>query len=232
MTVDITINAPQRIFVQGRGLDAELGGSLRLVGPLSAPQANGESELRRGRLSLLGRRLTFTEGTITFAGSLVPYLNFAAEASASDAVATVRVTGPADNPRFSFTSVPALPEDEVLARLLFGRAMGSLSPVQIAQLADAAATLAGRGGSTSLLNNLRDRLGVDDLDVRTNEDGGTSVAVGKYLNDRTYLTLEAGDRAGSSRAVIDLDVGRGVTLRGEAHDDGEAKGGIFFEREY
>lgn len=232
MTVDITVNAPQRIFVQGRGLDAELGGSLRLVGSLSSPQATGEFTLRRGRLSLLGRRLNFTEGTITFAGSLVPYLNFAAQSSASDATVTVRVSGRADDPKFSFSSVPALPEDEVLARLIFGRAMGSLSPLQIAQLADAAATLAGQGGTTSLLSTLRDRLGVDDLDVRTNDDGGTSVAVGKYLNDRTYLTIEAGDRAGSSKAAIDLDIGRGVKLRGEAYDDGQTKGGIFFEREY
>ena len=110
---------------------------------------------------------------------------------------SINVTGPADRPRFAFSSVPALPEDEVLARLIFGRSMSNLSPLQIAQLADAAAQLSGGGGTTSLLEALRSNLGVDDLDIRTNEQGGTSVAVGKYLNDRTYLTLEKGDKAGS-----------------------------------
>ena len=62
--------------------------------------------------------------------------------------------------------------------------------------------------------------------------GGTAVSAGKYLNDRTYLSIESGDKAGSGKASIDLDVGRGVKLRGEARDDGQAKGGIFFEREY
>ena len=145
---------------------------------------------------------------------------------------TVLVTGPANNPKFSFSSVPALPEDEVLARLIFGRSMSNLSPLQIAQLADAAAQLAGGGGATSLLSSLRDRLGVDDLDIQTNDEGDTTISVGKYLNDRTYVTIEKGAKAGSGRAAIDLDVGRGVKLRGEARDDGEAKGGIFFEREY
>jgi translocation and assembly module TamB len=232
LEIDITVNAPQRIFIQGRGLDAELGGSLRLVGPASSPQATGEFDLRRGRLALLGRRLTFTHGTLTFAGSLVPYLDLSAESTAGDATVTVLVSGPANNPKFSFSSVPALPEDEVLARLIFGRPMSNLSPLQIAQLADAAAQLAGGGGTTSLLTSLRERLGVDDLDLKTNEEGDTTVSVGKYLNDRTYLTIETGDRAGSGRAAIDLDVGRGVKLRGEARDDGEAKGGIFYEREY
>ena len=46
------------------------------------------------------------------------------------------------------------------------------------------------------------------------------------------FSLEKGDKAGSGRARIDLDIGKGVKLRGEANDSGEAKGGIFFEREY
>ncbi|MEP4423454.1 MAG: translocation/assembly module TamB domain-containing protein, partial [Nitratireductor sp.] len=147
--------------------------------------------------------------------------------------ATVAVTGQANNPKFSFTSTPSLPEDEVLARLIFRRSLSNLSPLQIAQLAAAAAQLAGVGGSTSLLDNLRDQIGVDDLDIKTDaETGKASVAVGKYLNDRTYVGIEKGDGAGTGKARIDLNIGRGVKLRGEASDGGEAKGGIFFEREY
>nr|WP_018428665.1 translocation/assembly module TamB domain-containing protein [Hoeflea sp. 108] len=232
LTLDITVNAPNQIFVQGRGLDAELGGSLRLTGSSASPQAMGEFTLRRGRLSILGKRLNFTSGSVGFAGSLVPTINFAAETTASDATVTIGITGQANNPKFSFSSVPALPEDEVLARLIFGRSMSNLSPLQIAQLADAAAQMAGIGGSTSLLSSLRATLGVDDLDIRTNDKGDTSVAVGKYLNDRTYLSIEKGDQPGSGKATIDLSVGRGVKLRGQATDAGEAKGGIFYEKEY
>ncbi len=74
--------------------------------------------------------------------------------------------------------------------------------------------------------------GVDDLDVTTDEKGGTAVSAGKYLNDRTYLSIQKGDKPGSGKARIDLDVGRGLKLRGEASDAGEAKGGIFYEKEY
>ncbi|ODT05444.1 MAG: hypothetical protein ABS58_15645 [Mesorhizobium sp. SCN 65-20] len=232
LTLDLTVNAPNQIFVQGRGLDAELGGNLRLTGSSASPQAVGEFTLRRGRLSILGKRLNFTRGSVGFSGSLVPTIDFAAETTAGDATITVAVSGEANNPKFAFTSVPALPEDEVLARLIFGRSMSNLSPLQIAQLAEAAAQMAGIGGSTSLLSTLRSTLGVDDLDIRTNDKGETSVAVGKYLNDRTYVTIEKGDQPGSGKATIDLTIGRGVKLRGQATDDGEAKGGVFYEREY
>ncbi|MBX3580494.1 MAG: translocation/assembly module TamB [Rhizobiaceae bacterium] len=231
LLLDVTVNAGNEIFVTGRGLDVELGGSLRLTGSTASPQTVGDFTLRRGRLLIIGRRLTFTRGTINFSGSLIPNLDLAADSDVGSTRVTITVSGPANNPRFDFTSVPSLPQDEVLARLIFGRSLSNLSPLQIAQLADAAASLAG-GGSTSLLSSLRSQLGVDDLDIQTNDDGSTSISAGKYLNDRTYFSLEQGGKAGSGRAKIDLDIGRGVTLRGEAGDGGQAKGGIFFEREY
>jgi translocation and assembly module TamB len=232
LALDVTVNAPNQIFIQGRGVDAELGGSLRLTGPASSPQAVGTFTLQRGRLSILGKRLTFTEGTVGFSGSLVPYLNLTATTTTTSATVTIVVSGEATNPKFTFSSVPALPEDEVLAQLIFGRSMSNLSPLQIAQLAEAAGQLAGVGGSTSLLENLRSAIGVDDLDVTTDDQGGTAVSAGKYLNDRTYVTIQKGDKPGSGKATIDLNVGKGVKLRGEANDAGEAKGGIFYEKEY
>ncbi|RJT41706.1 translocation/assembly module TamB [Mesorhizobium waimense] len=232
LALDVTVNAPNQIFIQGRGVDAELGGSLKLTGPAASPHAVGTFTLQRGRLSILAKRLTFTEGTVGFSGSLVPYLNLTATSTTSSATVTIVVSGEATNPKFTFSSVPALPEDEVLAQLIFGRSMSNLSPLQIAQLAEAAGQLAGVGGSTSLLENLRSAIGVDDLDVTTDEKGGTAVSAGKYLNDRTYVTIQKGDKPGSGKATIDLNVGRGVKLRGEANDAGEAKGGIFYEREY
>ena len=232
LALDVTVNAPNQIFIQGRGVDAELGGSLKLTGPASSPQAVGTFTLQRGRLTILAKRLTFTEGTIGFQGSLVPYLNMTATTTTSSATVTILVSGEATNPKFTFSSVPALPQDEVMAQLIFGQSMSKLSPLQIAQLASAAAQLAGVGGSTSLLENLQSAIGVDDLDVTTDDKGGTAVSAGKYLNDRTYVTIQKGDKPGSGKATIDLNVGRGVKLRGEANDAGEAKGGVFYEREY
>lgn len=233
LSLDLNVDAPRQLFVQGRGVDAELGGSIRLTGPASAPQATGLFTLRRGRLTVLDRRLDFSSGSLDFAGSLVPRLDFAATSSMSESTVTITVTGPATDPKFAFTSVPAAPEDEALAQLIFGRSLSNLSPLQIAQLASAAAQLAGVGGSTSLLDRLRAKIGVDDIDVKTDaKTGDTSVSVGKYLNDRTYVTIEKGSQPGSGKAAINLEVGKGVKLRGEAADDGSTKGGIFYEREY
>ena len=85
--------------------------------------------------------------------------------------------------------------------------------------------------STSLFEGLRNQLGVDDLDISTDEKGRTSVSVGRYLNERTYFELQQGGEAGA-KAIINLDVGRGVKLRGAAGGNGAGEAGIVYEHEY
>ncbi|MEC9462352.1 MAG: translocation/assembly module TamB domain-containing protein [Pseudomonadota bacterium] len=227
--LDLTISSPAQTFVRGRGIDAELGGTIRLTGTAAAPVVSGAFELRRGRMQILTRRLEITRATITFGGDLVPLLDLEATTTSGDATIVIRLTGLASDPEVSFTSSPALPQDEILAQLIFGQSLSRLSPLQIAQLADAAAQLAG-GRGTSLFQSLRSTLGIDDLDISTDETGGTSISAGKYLNDRTYLELEQSGSEGA-KAIINLDIGRGLKLKGEAGGSG-AGGGIFYEKEY
>lgn len=229
ITLDLQISAPNGIFVRGRGIDAELGGNLRVTGNALAPVIAGGFEMRRGRIVILTKRLDFTNGEITFGGGLIPILNMEARTSSAQTTIIVKVTGVANDPNISFSSSPALPQDEVLARLIFGQSMARLSPLQIAQLASAAAQLAG-GGSNSLLDTLRNNLGVDDLDINTDSSGQTTVSVGRYINDRTYFQVEQGG-SGGAEATINLDVGRGVKLKAGAGTEG-GKAGIFFEHEY
>ena len=118
----------------------------------------------------------------------------------------------------------------MLAQLIFGQSMSRLSPVQIAQLADAVSQLAGNR-STSLFEGLRNQLGVDDLDISTNAKGQTSVSVGRYLNERTYFELQQSEGSGA-KAIINLDVGRGVKLRAGAGGQGEGEAGVVYEHEY
>ena len=231
MTLDLEIDAPSHIFVRGRGIDAELGGRVTIRGTAAAPIVTGGFTMRRGRLTILNRRMDFSDKSrITFAGDLTPALDMEATSASGSTTLTVDVAGLATDPAITFSSSPALPQDEVLAQLIFGQSMSKLSPVQIAQLADAVSQLAGNR-STSLFEGLRNQLGVDDFDVSTDAKGQTSVSVGRYLNERTYFELQQGGSAGA-KAVINLDVGRGVKLRGAAGGNGAGEAGIVYEREY
>lgn len=228
--LDLTIRAPGRIFIRGRGLDAELGGTVRLAGTTSNVLPQGRFDLIRGRLDILGRRLALDEGFARLEGSFDPYIRLVASTAAEAISVRVIVEGLASAPEIRFESTPELPEDEVLARLFFGRGIDELSPLQAARLASAVATLAGRGGG-GVVDRLRQNFGLDDLDVTTGEGGAAALRAGRYISEKVYSEVTIG-ADGTSDISINLDVSPSLTVKGSAGSDGDTGLGIFFERDY
>ncbi|MDS1135657.1 translocation/assembly module TamB domain-containing protein [Nitratireductor indicus] len=230
MQMNVTVSAPARIFVRGRGLDAELGGTVRLTGPVTNIQPVGGFKMIRGRLSIIGQRITFDEGEVTLVGDFDPQLDFVARSQGNDIIVFIMVKGRVSDLNISFSSQPELPEDEVLARLIFNRGIDELSAIQIAQLAAAAAELAG-GSNTSLLGSLRSAAGLDDLDVVTDSEGNAAVRAGRYIQDNIYLGVEAGAK-GTTRGTINLDITDNLKARGSVGSNGDSSLGVFFEKDY
>ena len=228
--LDVQINAVDRIFVRGWGLDAELGGDLRLRGLLSAVNPIGAFNLIRGRIAIAGTRLDFSEGRLSFAGSLNPEVYFRTETQAGDYTVYLTISGALPEPDVVFSASPDLPEDEALAQLLFSTPINELSAFQIAQLASAVAFLTG-GGRPGLVDGIRSGLRLDNLDFTTDEQGETAVSAGKYIDDNIYLDLEA-QADGGTAATITLDITDELKARGSLESEGNSSLGIFFERDY
>ncbi|MEJ0011557.1 MAG: translocation/assembly module TamB domain-containing protein [Bauldia sp.] len=232
LRLDINLTGNSGVFVRGFGIDSELGGSLHLTGTTGNPQTAGGFQMRRGRIEALGRRFDFQSGTLTFAGDLVPLLDFEALATTTDGTVTLHVTGPANDPQISFTSSPDMPQEEILSRLLFERSVGTLSPLQAAQLIDAVAQLTGVSSGGGIFARIREATGLDDLDIRQSANGGTTVGVAKRINDNIRVGVEAGTDSAAGRVTIDLDLTKNLKARGEAGQDGSGKVGLTYEREY
>ena len=230
VALDILLSAPQQVFVRGRGLDAELGGALRLGGTTAAIVPTGEFSLLRGRLDMLGKRFALTEGQVALQGALVPWVLFRATTEQADVAITLTLEGEATQPNLQIVSIPDLPEEEVLALLLFGRGLGSLSPMQAAQLASAVATLAGKGGE-GIVSRLRTGFGLDDLDIGADEGGNATLRIGKYLSENVYSNV-AVDSDGKAEVTLNLDVTPNLTARGAVGSDGDSSLGLFFEKDY
>ncbi|MFW2587726.1 translocation/assembly module TamB domain-containing protein [Sagittula sp. SSi028] len=228
--LDVQVNAPSRIFVRGRGLDAELGGSLRLTGTTADIVPVGQFDLVRGRLDLLGRRLDLTEGSVSMRGSFTPIVNFAATTEVEDTTITISLSGEVTEPELEVTASPDMPEDEALAFFLFGTSVTNLSPLQAVQLAAAIRTLSGQGG-LGIQDSIRSDLGVDDLDIGTNDDGTVEASVGKYLSDNVYTDVTVG-ADGGSEVNLNLTLTPNVTVRGRVGSDGDSGLGVFFEKDY
>ncbi len=224
--IDITVRAPQEIIVQGRGLDAEMGGEIHLKGTSDDLLANGDFNLLRGWFTLAGTRLEFKEGRVGFDGAglrkkIDPTLDFMAETTQAEYTIKLQISGVADAPRFEFSSSPSLPQDDIMARLLFGVPGAQLTALQYAQIAAALATLSGVGGNGSNpLVKLQKTLGLDRLSVQSNtstsaagtENSGTSIAAGRYISKRVYVEGKQ-TTTGTSQVQVDVDLTKHLKLQ-------------------
>jgi translocation and assembly module TamB len=230
LALDLTIAAANQLFIRGRGLDAELGGEVRILGSLANPQPSGAFNLIRGRLDILGKRFALDEALLQLEGDLVPFLRVLASTESQDITANVLIEGRADDPKVSFTSFPELPEEEVLALLLFGQGLQNLSALQALQLANAVATLAGRGGE-GVVSRLRQGFGLDNLDVKTSAEGAAELTAGKYLGQNLYSEVTVG-QDGKTQIDLNFDLTDSITLRGSTGSGGNTGVGVFLEKDY
>ena len=229
--LDVAVNVPNQLFIRGRGLDAELGGRIVLQGTTRDIVPVGAIDLVRGRINILGQRIDFNEGAVTLLGTFDPVIRLVAQTTSGEGtLISIVVSGVASDPEITFEASPELPQDEVLALLIFDRNVSELSPFQIAQLAAAAATLSGRGGG-GLVEGLRGATGLANLDITSGDDGAVGVRAGAYIDDNIYLDVEA-DSAGDSRATINLDITDTLTGRVSVDNNGQGTLGLFFERDY
>ena len=211
----IDASGANRIDVRGMGLSSEWQADVHVRGDTTTPQIFGSAEVVRGTYDFAGKRFDLSRGRIRFNGEtpIDPQLDIIATGDANDVSATISIGGSALHPQISFASVPALPEEELLSRILFGSSISQISAPEAVQLASALASLRG-GGGLDPINKLRSAIGLDRLRVLSADPTigrGTSLAVGKYLGRRFYVELVT-DGHGYNATSIEFRLTRWLSL--------------------
>ncbi len=206
-----------RIDVRGLGLDSEWQADLRVRGDTANPQIFGSADVVRGSYDFAGKRFDLTRGRIRFTGEqpINPQLDIIATGDANDISATISISGSAQRPQISFSSVPSLPEEELVSRILFGSSIAQISAPEAVQLAAALAALRG-GSGLDPINRLRGAIGLDRLRVLSADptiSRSTALAVGKYLGRKFYVELVT-DGHGYSASSIEFRLTRWLSLLG------------------
>ena len=231
----LNANAPNRLQVEGLGLDSEWRASLKVTGPVDNFALTGSAELIRGNYTFAGRRFQLERGNIRFVGNRPPnpVLDIEAEADLSGLNATINVTGTGNSPDIAFNSVPALPQDELLSRILFGASIADLSAPEAVQLAAAVASL-NSGGGLDPINALRKAVGLDRLRFlpSDNDNGqGTSIAAGKYITRRAYVELIT-DGKGYSATTLEFQITRWLSILSSISTLGRQSANIQVSKDY
>ncbi len=234
--LDLGVSADNRLGVTGLGLTSEWGANLKIGGTVSEPRINGRADLVRGSYDFAGRRFDLERGSIRFLGEspVNPVLDIAAEGRVQGLNAEIRVTGRGLRPEITFASTPALPQDELLSRLLFGTSITNLSAPEALQLAAAVASLNDTGGGLDPINAVRAATGLDRLrilpaDITTGQ--GTAIAAGKYIGRRVYVEVIT-DARGYTATRLEYQITRWLSLLSSISTIGRQSANVRVSRDY
>lgn len=243
--MDLGINIPDKFFVRGRGLDAEFKGRLKVQGPADNPVVRGTLNVVRGTFQCLSRTFNIVSGQIAFDGATppVPYLNINTRVNAGEITARVDVSGPADAFTLKLSSQPPLPQDEIMAQILFGQSVAKLNTFQALQMAYSVNQLAG-GYGPDVIGKTRNLLGLDRLgfsggdgDGKSNSNGsddsnGPSITLGKYVTDRVYVGVEQDLTNAKQDVIVEVNITPNVTVDSKAGTKSGAGIGISWSYDY
>ena len=127
-----------------------------------------------------------------------------------------------------------VPQDEVMARILFGNSIGELTPIQAVQLAASLNSLRGGSGGLNPLGVLQSASGVDRLRIlgADEETGrGTSLAVGQYISNDVYVEIIT-DTRGFTATQIEISLSKALSVLSQVGSFGGSNVNVQYRKDY
>jgi translocation and assembly module TamB len=217
--LDVTLALGEQIRLRGRGLDARIGGALRLASTSGEPlSARGEVRVMRGTYRAYGRELAIERGSLRFDGPPGnPALDIRAMRREAEVAAGVSIVGTAKAPRVSLVSEPQLPDAEKLSWLVLGHGLSGTSGAQVGLLQSAAGALLAQGAAAGVQSHITSALGVDSITMGRRQDNLQQriVSVGKRVSSRLFLSYQHGLQTAGSTVLLRYMLSPRITIEAE-----------------
>ncbi|HBG08187.1 MAG: hypothetical protein A2075_18325 [Geobacteraceae bacterium GWC2_58_44] len=247
----------EKVEVKASGIDAQLGGSMDLVlQGVDSITSSGEIRVVKGRYRAYGMDLEIVRGRVYYVDDPVdqPTLDILALRKVGDVRAGVTVAGFLKAPIVKLYSEPPMPEVDILAYMVLGHPLGASSE-QGNMVAMAATSLFSLGESSSVQEQIKDRLGLSVLGVETVDTAGVGLmgykeipvtptgeaqarpaaaesllTVGKYLTPQLYLSYGRSLITGGNLFMLRYDISRRWQL--ETQSGSESGLDLYYKLEF
>src|SRR3990167_7150304 len=195
--------------------------------------------MKNGEIAFAGRRFDMTKGEIAFDRLSVnnPTLDLRAERETKSGTQTaILIEGSARAPKISLTSTPDLPQEDIMALILFDKPASELSALESLQVAEGLAELGGIGpfGGNGITGSARQALGLDllNLDIDEADSAASSLTVGKYVADGLFVSATQDARGDNGSVRIEYEIDQSFTVETGLRQDGDQRGSVNWKHDF
>jgi len=204
LTMNVLLELPQNgSWVTGKGLKAEINGSLELKKPPGGRVClAGELRALRGAYNFQGKELKIVEGSLVFPGTPQsdPMLHILCRKDIRDVTVQALVSGPLGHTKMVLSSMPVMNQVDILSYFMFERPASDLSISQNSQLQSGAASWLGSESSNAIKSLLGNNMIAPDA-------VGYRSYTGKY--DHRFSYDESQAAIGKETGIV--EIGKDIT---------------------
>ena len=194
LTLDLALRAQRNLWIRHPDLVAELSSDLHATkAPNRDIDLTGRVDVVRGSLAFQGRRFQLTRGAIQFTGGgkINPSLDLVAQYRLPNYEVDATIGGTVEKPTLTLASDPRLEQADILALLLFGKPIDSLSQKEQGTLQQNALSITSGYVASQIANSVSTALGLDSLgvDIGQVDFSGGRIGFGHYIGSKTFVSV-------------------------------------------
>jgi hypothetical protein len=190
---NVTLNLETRIhrdtWIENSDAQVEIRGKLHVFKPpRHEPIITGQIMTAQGSLAVAGKTFTVQQGQILFTGGreIDPSLHIVARYETQKYQVLATITGTANKPELTLSSIPTLSQSDILSVLVFGKPSNQLTQGQQQGLQQQALSMAGGYAASQVGKAVAQALGLESLGINVAPGGG--LGLGTYLTQSLYVS--------------------------------------------
>lgn len=218
ITAEVTVALEDEIGFTGFGISAQLAGDITYRQAANgASSTYGELNILSGSYRAYRQELTIKQGQLLFFGAIDnPALDIRAVREVDEVIVGVLMNGTLKSINSQLFSTPALPENDIISLIATGRKFSSIGEGDGVNVLNTIANL-GLNRSQGITNSMRDKLGLDALQITNTGDINTSIlTVGKYVTPDIFIRYGVGLFDNQSRISVDYTLSEHLKLQAES----------------
>lgn len=233
LELDISITSKNGVSVAGKGLRSKWSGNLIVSGTKRSPSIKGALKLDNGTFHFADKTFIVQEGSLNFNDTLEnSSLNIGAELILRDIKVKASINGALTSPLVAFASIPSLPLNEIISRILFNRSIGEISPMEMIQIAQIIVDLSEGKSHTGVLGKFKRNIGIDQLTFRNPGEERAAVKIGKYLFHDTLISFEKNIYNEDQQISVETNLSKEFHIQADFGNNTESKMWLKWKRDY
>lgn len=217
---NLVIELGDKININAFGLRARLSGAVKVTHNRRDILVNGGLKVSEGKYRAYGQDLAIENGRLIFNGSPKQVgMDVRAIRKINNTIVGIHLGGTLLNLKSSIFSDPTMPESEALSFLLTGHSLSTSSGTESALLMSAVRGL-GVTGENSLIHSIGASLGLDDVNIVTDQDINKSkLQLGKRLGSKLYIRYLVGLFDQTQKISVEYKINKVLSLEAQTSAD-------------